>query len=91
MTIKMILSAVGACAVLTTASIAWAADPMTEAQCTELFTKNDVNNDGSLGPKEGDTFQLKMTPSGDSTKKDATGIIQKDAFMSECMKGTFNL
>jgi hypothetical protein len=86
MKIVVALSTVAMMVFASTGSV-FAAGPMSAADCEALFEKNDVNKDGSLGPKEADVYLLKMTS---QTKKDSTGIIPKDMFLDECKKGTFN-
>jgi hypothetical protein len=50
--------------------------------------KADVNADGSLGPKAGDIYLNKAE--GDGSKADSTGMMSKEMFMEQCVKGTFH-
>ena len=76
-------------AVLTTVPVAasFAATTVSETDCSTWLTKADTNGDGSLGGTEADFFVEKMT--GMDMKPKNAGILEKEIFVTECMKGTF--
>lgn len=65
----------------------FAAEPMSPEECDKMFVGYDVNNDGSIGPKEGTFYQIRQSSGG--SKKDSTGITTKESFMDTCVKGGY--
>ena len=71
------------CALLSSASIA-AAAAMTEADCSALFTKLDVNKDGNLTESEATSYYAALkTPA-------VGGKLSQTQFMDECKAGNFS-
>jgi hypothetical protein len=58
----------------------------TQAQCEALFAKADTDGDGTLAQMEDPKWQERIDHMTGITKKDIT-IIQKDQFMTSCMRG----
>ena len=76
--------------VLATVAPAFAQDAPTMDQCNAWLAKADTNGDGSLGKDENTNF-VEMMNKTSTTKMEEDSIVQKDAFMDACTKGTFGL
>ena len=58
----------------------------TTAECEAMFDKADTDHDGTLAQMEDPKWQERIAHMTGITKKDLT-IIQKDQFMTSCMRG----
>jgi predicted lipoprotein with Yx(FWY)xxD motif len=95
MTFLKMAAAAALLALVPTTVLAQAAAP-TAAECDAWFVKVDTNKDGSLGQQEEVTKYTDMisksSASSDNSSANATAtIMQKDAFLAECAKGTFGM
>lgn len=58
----------------------------TKEACEAMFDKADKDHDGTLSQMEDPKWQQRIDHMSDINKKDVT-IIQKDQFMTSCMRG----
>lgn len=66
---------------------AYAATPMSDADCTAMMTSMDKNADGSIAMDEGKPMFDKLTEMKKTTA--TANVMTKDEFMTECKTGDF--
>ena len=90
MTFLKMAAAAALLALIPATAMAQAAAP-TAAECDAWFVKADTNKDGSLGQQEDVKKYDDMITKSSSNTNDSSTIMQKDAFLEACAKGTFGM
>jgi hypothetical protein len=84
---KVTLLAAAAMFAFAPITAAFAATPMSEADCTAMMTSMDKNADGNMGMDEAKPLFDKMAEMKKTTK--SPDMMTKDEFMTECKTGEF--